>query len=110
LLLGNEYTDTGYVHVKDNGKQYYPDVITKQLKRFLARNYLAPINLHELRHTYCTMLIAAGVDAKTVQYLMGHKAAIDRIDGVRYLSPHSCRHTYVSQLQALGVDMETIKR
>ena len=72
LLLGNEYTDTGYVHVKDNGKQYYPDAITKQLKRFLARNYLAPINLHELRHTYCTMLIAAGLDAKTVQYLMGH--------------------------------------
>ena len=38
-----------------------------------------------------------------------YKAAIDKIDGVRYLSPHSCRHTYVSQLQALGVDMETIK-
>lgn len=38
-----------------------------------------------------------------------YKAAIDQIDGVRYLSPHSCRHTYISQLQALGVDMETIK-
>lgn len=38
-----------------------------------------------------------------------YKAALEKIDGVRYLSPHSCRHTYVSQLQALGVDMETIK-
>lgn len=72
MLLGAEYEDTGYVHVKANGKPYYPDVITKQLKRFLARNYLAPVNLHELRHTYCTMLIAANLDAKTVQYLMGH--------------------------------------
>ena len=38
-----------------------------------------------------------------------YKAELDKIGGVRYLSPHSCRHTYVSQLQALGVDMETIK-
>ena len=38
-----------------------------------------------------------------------YKAELDKIEGVRYLSPHSCRHTYVSQLQALGVDMETIK-
>ena len=34
---------------------------------------------------------------------------IEKIEGVRYLSPHSCRHTYVSQMQALGIDMETIK-
>ena len=38
-----------------------------------------------------------------------HKAELEKIEGVRYLSPHSCRHTYVSQLQALGVDLETIK-
>ena len=72
LLLGDEYTDTGYVYVQANGKTYYPDVVTKQLKRFLAKHHLSPINLHELRHTYCTMLIAAGQDAKTVQYLLGH--------------------------------------
>lgn len=38
-----------------------------------------------------------------------YKAELDKIEGVRYLSPHSCRHTYVSQLQALGIDLETIK-
>lgn len=38
-----------------------------------------------------------------------YKAEIEKIEGVRYLSPHSCRHTYVSQMQALGIDMETIK-
>jgi len=28
--------------------------------------------LHDLRHTYCTMLFVAGVDVKTAAYLMGH--------------------------------------
>jgi site-specific recombinase XerD len=30
------------------------------------------VTSHMLRHTYCSKLIAAGVDIKTVQYLMGH--------------------------------------
>lgn len=38
-----------------------------------------------------------------------YKAAIEAIEGVRYLSPHSCRHTYVSQMQSLGVDLATIQ-
>ena len=38
-----------------------------------------------------------------------YKAALEAIDGVRYLSPHSCRHTYVSQMQSLGVDLATIQ-
>ena len=28
--------------------------------------------LHDLRHTYCTLLYSAGVDVKTAAYLMGH--------------------------------------
>lgn len=35
---------------------------------------------------------------------------LEKIPGVRKLSPHSCRHTYVSMLQAEGVPMETIAR
>lgn len=37
------------------------------------------------------------------------KAALEKIEGVRVLTPHSCRHTYVSQMQALGVDLSTIQ-
>ena len=37
------------------------------------------------------------------------KAELQKIDGVRVLTPHSCRHTYVSQMQALGIDLQTIQ-
>lgn len=33
---------------------------------------------------------------------------LDKLPGVRKLSPHCCRHTYVTSLQAQGVSMETI--
>lgn len=37
------------------------------------------------------------------------KATLEKMEGVRVLTPHCCRHTYVSQLQALGVSIETIQ-
>ena len=42
---------------------------------------------HQLRHTYITNLIAAGVDPKTVQYLAGHeksKITMDIYAKVKY--------------------------
>jgi integrase len=35
---------------------------------------LAGITFHDLRRTHATMLVAAGVDIKTVQYRMGHES------------------------------------
>ena len=37
------------------------------------------------------------------------RETLEKIDGVRVLTPHCCRHTYVSQMQALGVDLATIQ-
>ena len=37
------------------------------------------------------------------------KKALERIEGVRILTPHCCRHTYVSQMIAMGVDPKTVQ-
>ena len=45
---------------------------------------------HQLRHTYITNLLYAGVDPKTVQYLAGHensKTTMDIYDKVKYNKP-----------------------
>lgn len=45
---------------------------------------------HQLRHTYITNLIAAGVDPKTVQYLAGHensKVTMDIYAKAKYNGP-----------------------
>lgn len=71
-VLGSEYQDTDHVYARDDGAMYYPDTVNKQLKKFLKKHKLPPVGLHELRHTYCTILIASGVDVKTTQAAMGH--------------------------------------
>ena len=38
------------------------------------------------------------------------KDALEKVPGVRRLSPHSCRHTYVSALERCHVPMEMIAR
>ena len=70
----------GYVFVRDDGNRYYPTSVTKLLSNFLKRNNLEKITLHELRHTFCTNAIASGLDATTVQYLMGHEDSRMTID------------------------------
>ena len=37
------------------------------------------------------------------------KKALERVEGVRVLTPHCCRHTYVSQMIAMGVDPKTVQ-
>lgn len=65
-----------------------------------------------LKKTDLTFIWEAGVRGKPCNpsyFRTQYKAALEKIEGVRYLSPHSCRHTYVSQMQALGVDLATIQ-
>lgn len=50
----------------------HPENLTRSLRRFGSAHGFAGVTPHLLRHTYCTLLFAAGTDLKTAQYLMGH--------------------------------------
>ena len=63
---------TDYVIHTKNGEAYAPDSISQKWERFRDSNNLPKIRFHDLRHTCATMMIAAGVDPKTVQTRLGH--------------------------------------
>ena len=63
---------TDYVIHTKNGEAYAPDSISQKWERFRNSNNLPKIRFHDLRHTCATMMIAAGVDPKTVQTRLGH--------------------------------------
>lgn len=48
---------------------------------------LEPIGLHECRHTYASLLIAAGANAKTISTLMGHSSITITFDRYGHLMP-----------------------
>ena len=59
-------------YLSQGGTPYHPDSFTQKFQRFLVRNDLPHIRLHDLRHASATLMIEHGVDIKTVQARLGH--------------------------------------
>jgi len=71
LATGRSVADACIVSDVD-AEYMHPENLTRSLRRFGKTNNFPGVTPHILRHTYCTLLFAADVDLKTVQYLMGH--------------------------------------
>ena len=72
LKWGAAWTDTGYVFTCEDGLPWHPDRISKLWAKTVAAVDVPRIRLHDLRHGFATMHIAAGTQAKHLQLLMGH--------------------------------------
>jgi len=66
--------DTGYVFInQETGKPYTVDGLRSTFKRALKRAGLPEsIRLHDLRHTFASWAIEAGVDFRILKELLGH--------------------------------------
>ena len=47
-----------------------------------------------LRHTFCTNLQRAGIDIKSLQYLMGHSSASVTLDVYTHTDYNSVKHAF----------------
>jgi integrase len=61
----------------------------RRAQRAWERAHLAPIGLHEARHTFASVLIAAGVNAKAITTYMGHASIQTTYDLYGKLMPGS---------------------
>jgi integrase len=73
------------------------------------RARLAPIGLHECRHTYAAFMIAAGVNAKALSTYMGHSSITVTLDRYGHLMPGNGREAAVMvasylRRETLGLD------
>ena len=53
---------------------------------------IAPIGLHECRHTFASLMIAAGVNAKALSTYMGHSSITITLDRYGHLMPGNEDH------------------
>ena len=72
LLLGNAWQDEGAVFTQDNGVRLHVCTPTGWHKDFLEKNGLPHINLHGLRHTGASLLVADGLDYTSLSHRLGH--------------------------------------
>ncbi|WP_444659385.1 tyrosine-type recombinase/integrase [Caproiciproducens sp. R2] len=77
-----------------NGVTVSQRISAKRKKKGIKREIILAhdFNSHQLRHTYSTNCIAAGIDIRTVQYLMGHATAKMTLDYAD-LSPSALEET-----------------
>ena len=69
---GDMYEDSDFIFTNKVGRYLHPDTVSSWFSRFVKAHDLPPIHLHSLRHTNASIMIAKGVDLKTVSKRLGH--------------------------------------
>ncbi|MCH5197353.1 MAG: site-specific integrase [Oscillospiraceae bacterium] len=72
LIYGDMYFVSDWVFTNILGKPFHSDSISSWFRNFIDKNNLPKIHLHSLRHTNASLLIASGIDIKTVSKRLGH--------------------------------------
>jgi integrase len=74
LLMGAGFTDHELVFCRPDGGPLHPERFSRTFTQQAARAGLPAIRLHDLRHTWASLALSAGVHPKVVQERLGHAA------------------------------------
>ena len=69
---GEAWVATGHVFTREDGEPWHPDRVTKLFDQAVKAVPVPRIRLHDLRHTWATLALRAGVHPKIVQERLGH--------------------------------------
>ena len=72
LAAGGAWEDSGLVFTSPIGSTLDPRNATREFKALLRAAELPNIRFHDLRHTAATLLLAQGVDPRTIMETLGH--------------------------------------
>lgn len=91
LEVGESYQDSGYVFTGLHGDPLAPDRLTRTFYQLTVKIGMPPIRLHDLRHGAATLALAAGVDLRVVQDMLGHCSIVLTADTYTSVLPDVAR-------------------
>lgn len=83
---------TGLLFTEPDGTPLHPAKVTDTFTTLAADAGLPPIRLHDLRHGAATLALAAGIDIKVVQDMLGHSSHAITADTYTSVLPQVAHH------------------
>ena len=71
-FFGDDYHPGDYVFTFEDGRPPHPDTIRQRFDRLAAAAGLSRITFHDLRHSYATGALKAGINPKVISERIGH--------------------------------------
>lgn len=87
MAWGPAYEESGLVFTREDGRPIHPDRFTQMFDKHVKDAGLPRIRLHDLRHTYATLALAAGVHPKVVSERLGHATVAFTLDVYSHAVP-----------------------
>jgi integrase len=81
------WVDDGHVFTRENGAPWHPDRVRKLFEEAMATVDVPRIRMHDLRHTWATLALRAGVHPKVVQERLGHANIAITMDTYSHVLP-----------------------
>ncbi len=79
--------ESDLVFTKENGEPIHPEVLSDTFHRHVRKARLPRIRLHDLRHTYATVALSAGIHPKIVSERLGHGSISITLDTYSHVLP-----------------------
>ena len=88
LALGRTWRNSlEFVFTERDGSPIHPDTFSERFGQLAKLAGLPPIRLHDLRHTYATLSLKAGIPAKVVSARLGHASTAITTDIYQHVTP-----------------------
>lgn len=91
LAIGNQRREEGLVFTTSVGTPLDPPRVRREFRKLLKAANLAPMRVHDLRHTCASLLIALGVHPRTVMETLGHSQISVTMDTYGHVLPAVAR-------------------
>ena len=102
MAAGSEWSDSGLVFTTDTGRPLDGRNVTRLFKAILRQAELPDIRYHDLRHTAATLLLAQGVDPRTIMETLGHSQISMTLDTYAHVVPALQREAAAKMDAILG--------
>ena len=101
MAVGKAWQDSGLVFTSPIGTPLDPRNLTREFQAMLSAAPGVPrVRFHDLRHTAATLLLAQGVDPRTIMETLGHSQISLTLNTYSHVLP-TLQHDAANKLDAI---------